>query len=135
MKTDKGAILMMGWVLAALSLSSVKNAIGFSEKERPYSLQDSIQQKKSLFRKEYKEKLDLLESSILETRKEIAKKKSSQQAQWNKELDALDESRKNMLGKVEASENEVGANWDLLADEVREEYDETESKVRNFFKR
>ena len=96
---------------------------------------DTAQIKKEQFRREYKDKVDELEKHIEVTRLEIKKKKKESQVQLNKKLDDLEESRKSLAAKLQTSEEKSAENWDKFAKEVREEYDETESKVRNFFKK
>lgn len=122
-------------VLLSITLSNAEPFQSQQREEGPFGgVLDSIQQKKVLFRKEYKERLDLLEGKIAETRAQIKTQKPSLQAQLDKDLNMLDQSRKNLLAKLESLETEEDGNWERFAQEVREEYDETESKLRNFFK-
>jgi len=99
----------------------------------PYN--DSTQVKREQFRKEYKEKLIILESQILQTRERIKNEKKETREKWNKELDELEGVRKDLSTKLENQEEMNPSEWQKFTVEVREEYDETESKVRNFFKK
>jgi len=96
---------------------------------------DSTQVKREQFKKEYKEKLFILEGQIAQTRERVKSEKKETREKRNKELDELEESRKGISAKLENSEEKTHSEWQKFAAEIREDYDETESKVRNFFKK
>jgi len=96
---------------------------------------DTTLVKREQFKKEYKEKLSILEGQIAQTRGRIKSEKKETQEKWNKDLDLLEETRKGISAKLENSEEKTNSEWLKFIVEIREEYDETESKVRNFFKK
>lgn len=116
------------WILSSLSSHAFPSANNVH-----FLLEDSSQLKKEQFVKEYKAKLSILETKITETRERIKKEKKEVQERLNKELDGLEESRKDISARLGGSEVTSQSNWRKFETEIREEYDETESKVRNFF--
>jgi len=96
---------------------------------------DSTQVKKEQFKKEYRGKIGFLESLIAQTRERIKTEKKDAREKHDKELDGLEEAKNNLSTKLDSSQEGTQADWQKFTDEIREEYDETESKVRNFFKK
>jgi len=96
---------------------------------------DSTQVKREQFKKEYKEKLLILEGQITQTRELIKTEKKETREKWNKELNELEEARKGISVKLESNEERTQSEWQKFTIEIREEYDETESRVRNLLKK
>lgn len=98
-------------------------------------LTDTADVKRAEFKREWKAKLAQLQLAIEEKKVQVQKGKKESREKLLKELDQLEDSRKELELELEDAPSKNQQEWDKFKVELQANYDETESRVRNFFKK